>query len=226
VKRASHLFSETERQAVATAVAEAERHTSGEIVPVVATVSGRYDRAEDLFGLVVAVVALALAWLRWQDIRPIGGEWAGGHALALGLAPVLLIVLLGFLLGTALATYVPALRLPFIRRREMEEEVERGATAAFQRFRVRTTKGGTGVLIYVSLCEHVVRVIGDEAVAEKLSQADWDSTCQLVIEGLRAGQPAEGLVNAIRKCGELLKTHFPRQAEDRDELGNQLRLID
>jgi putative membrane protein len=226
VKRASHLFSETERQAVATAVAEAERHTSGEIVPVVATVSGRYDRAEDLFGLVVALVALALAWLRWQDIRPIGGEWAGGHALALGLAPVLLIVLLGFLVGTALATYVPALRLPFIRRREMEEEVERGATAAFQRFRVRTTKGGTGVLIYVSLYEHVVRVIGDQAVAEKLSQADWDSTCQLVIEGLRAGQPAEGLVNAIKKCGELLKTHFPRQDEDRDELGNQLRLID
>jgi putative membrane protein len=226
MRRASQLFSAADRQAVATAVTAAERRTSGEIVPVVATVSGRYDRAEDLFGLVVALGALALAWLWWQDVRPIGGEWAGGHTLVLGLVPILLIVLLGFMLGTAAATYVPALRLPFIRRKEMEEEVERSAAAAFQRFRVRTTAGGTGILIYVSLYEHLVRVLGDDAIAAKLSQAEWDSVCHLVIDGLRTGSPAAGLTAAIDRCGELLQPHFPRQADDRDELGNELRLID
>ena len=44
-------FSDEQRRAVAQAVAEAEGKTSAEIVPVVATASGRYDRAEDIVGL-------------------------------------------------------------------------------------------------------------------------------------------------------------------------------
>ena len=60
------------------ALGEAEEKTSGEIVPVVATVSGRYDRAEDLFGLVLAAIALVVSWIAFQDIRPRGGDWEAG----------------------------------------------------------------------------------------------------------------------------------------------------
>ena len=61
VKRASRLFNQEERLAITTAVFEAEVETAGEIVPVVATSSGRYDRAEDLFGVAFVLVALTLA---------------------------------------------------------------------------------------------------------------------------------------------------------------------
>ena len=57
-------------------------------------------------------------------------------------------------------------------------EVERRALETFQRHRVRTTAGGTGVLIYVSLYVRLVWVVGDEAVAQKISQADWEAICE------------------------------------------------
>jgi putative membrane protein len=226
MKRASDYFSAEERKRIEAAIGEAEARTAGEIVPVMATASGRYDRGEDLFGLVCAIVALAVAWWLCQGIEVTQTEWAVKSDVALGLPWILVTVLAAFLLGAVAATYVPALRLPFISRGEMEEEVERSAAAAFQRLRVRRTAAGTGVLIYVSLYERMVRVLGDDAINAKVTQADWTALCHQVVEGLREGRGAEGLANAIREAGELLSRHFPRQPGDRDELGNELHFID
>jgi putative membrane protein len=224
MKTASALFNERERQLIAAAVAAAEQGTAGEIVPVVATVSGRYDRAEDLFGLLLGLVALAVIWVLFQDTTEM--VWAAGASPTLGLAAVIAIVVTGFVAGAALATHFPVLRLPFIPPREMRLEVERRALETFQRHRVRTTAGGTGVLIYVSLYERLVRVVGDDAVAQKISQDDWEGICALVVDGMKAGRAAEGLAQAIRQSGELLSRHFPIRPGDRNELINELILID
>ncbi len=48
MKRASKLFDIEQRQRIEQAVVEAESKSSCEIVPVVATSSGRYDRPEDI----------------------------------------------------------------------------------------------------------------------------------------------------------------------------------
>ncbi len=226
VKRASRLFNQEELLAIASAVVEAEGETAGEIVPVVATSSGRYDRAEDIFGVVFVLAALTLAWIFFQDLRPVGGDWESGQALVLGLVPILLIVIVGFLLGTTAATMIPVLRLPFISRKEMREEVERCAGEAFHRFKVRKTAGSSGILIFVSLYEHMVQVIGDEGISQKLSQSDWEAVRDLIIDGIRSRKPAHGLTRAIKKCGEMLKEHFPIQPGDTDELHNELRIID
>ncbi len=224
MKSASALFSDQDRQAVAAAVAEAERSTAGEIVPVVASVSGRYDRAEDLFGLLVGLVALVVVWTLFQGTTQ--ADWIGEGIPTLGLLTVVLVVAVGFVGGAALATRVPLLRLLFIPRSEMLDEVERRALEAFQRRRVRATAGATGVLIYVSLYERMVRVVGDDAIAAKVTQQDWDTICALVVDGMKSGDPTKALVQAVRKTGELLTRHFPIQPGDRNELPNELTLID
>ena len=226
MKRASRFFSEADQATISEAIAAAERRTSGEIVPVVATDSGRYDRAEDLFGAVVALVALIVSWILFQEVRPVEGDWASGQTIVLGLLPLVLIVVIGFTLGTLLGTRLPALKLIFLSNREMKEEVERSASEAFYRFRVRRTAGGTGVLIYISLLERMVRVMGDEAIAAKLGQGDWDEVRDLVIDGLRNGRPTEGLQKGIARCGDRLAEHFPIQPGDENELTNELRIID
>ncbi len=226
MKRASQLFSEEDRKVIAAAVTEAERRTSGEIVPVVATASGRYDRAEDLFGVAVALLAMALVWIFFQDIRPATGGWALGQTLALGLLPLVLIVAGGFVLGTMAATILPILALPFVTEKEKREEVERSAAEAFHRFRLRKTAAGTGILLYVSLYERMVRVLGDDAISDKLNQKDWQAVRDLVIAGFRSNRPAEGLSQGVLKCGELLSRYFPLQPGDVNEIRNELRVID
>ena len=224
MRKASQFFSEDDRRVIEQAVAAAEGRTAAEIIPVVVTASGHYDRAEDLFGVVLALVALAAAWLGFQDITAPAG-WAGAHEPALGLVSILLIVFFGFVAGAVLATRVTVLRLPFIARREMQAEVERSAVAAFQQFRVRATAGATGILIYLSLYERMVRVLGDDVIAARLGQSDWEEVRDLVIQGIREGEPARGLVRAVEKCGDLCAVHFPLQPGDVNELPNTLRII-
>lgn len=224
--KASALFSTQDRERISEAVAGAEQKTSGEIIPVVATASGRYDRAEDIFGVLFALIALSIVWLLFQGASEPADGWSAGADLRLGLPIVLLTLVAGFAVGVALASRLTALRLPFILKSEMRDEVERAASEAFHRFRLRETAGATGILIYVSLYEHQVRVLGDSAISEKLDARDWQAICDAVTDGIREGKAADGLVHAIGLAGELLSRHFPREADDRNELLNELKLID
>lgn len=224
MKSASALFNTQDRESVATAIAEAEHITAGEIVPVVATVSGRYDRAEDLFGMLFGVVALSVAWLLFQDTSP--AAWSATETPVLGLPAIVGILIVGFLIGTVLASYFPVLRLPFIARTEMIEEVERRALETFQRVRIRDTHSGTGVLIYVSLYEHVVKVIGDDAAAANLPMEALEEICAIVVDGLKRGEATTGLAQAVKRTGELLAPNLPPTSNDANELANQLIVID
>ena len=56
------FFSDEEKQQINNAVTEAEKKTSAEIVPVLTDASGGYDRAEDIFGVLLALVALIVLW--------------------------------------------------------------------------------------------------------------------------------------------------------------------
>jgi len=226
MKRASELFTDQDKKAVSEAVAKAEQETSGEIVPMVATISGRYDRAEDLVGVCLGLIAVAVAWLVWQDVAPGTGAWQSGPKIALGLIPVLALFLAGFVVGAVLATRFPSLARLLASRTMMREEVRRSARQAFFESRVRGTQGGTGVLIYVSLFERLVWVVGDDAVTEKLDPSAWDEIKDIIVDGMRCGDPAEAFCAAIGRCGRMLAEHFPIAPDDRNELTNELRLID
>ena len=226
MKKVSNYFSDEDKKIIEDAIARAESNTSGEIVPVVASVSGRYDRSEDIFGVLFSLILLTIAWLYTQEITPIDGQWESEVKTVITLPWALAIIFLGFIVGAILASFFPVLRLIFISKKEMREEVGRKALKAFHQYRIRGTQDATGVLIYVSLYEHNVRVLGDEAINEKLKQQDWDDVCNLVVEGMKSKQPAEKLVEAIEICGQLLAEHFPIEEDDQNELPNKLQLID
>ncbi len=223
---ASQLFSPDDRQAIQNAIQTAERHTTGEILPVVASCSGRYDRAESAVGVLVAGFFLVAGWSLLPEADVAAGSWSAGAWVARGPAQIVALMVLGTLVGNLLASWIPTLRLPFTSSREMEEEVRRAAAESFLRFRVRGTSGATGILLYVSLFEHRVVVQVDTAIAAKLGDSDWESVRDLLIDGLRTGAPREGFVAAVQRCGEILGEHFPAPPGDRNELSNVLRLID
>jgi len=226
MKKASQFFSDQERKLIEDAVTEAESKTSGEIVPVIATQSGRYDRSEDLFGFFLALIVFGAVWYFLQDALPLDGDWEQGTHLVINLPVSLGILVAGYFMGIIMASWLPFLRAPFISNREMREEVEKAAAEAFQKFRLRRTRDATGVLIYISLYERMVRVMGDDAISQKLDQKDWDDVCQTVLQGFKEKQVAEGLKEAILKCGTLLEKHFAIQPGDVDELSNELKIID
>lgn len=224
MKKASQLFSEDDRKRIGNALANAEQRTSAEIVTVAATASGRYDRAEDTVGVLTALLAVTAGWLTCPAFHP-ESAWGAGPSSS-GLIPVLLSMVAGFVAGSYLASRLPVLRLPFIPKRELEDEVQRAAQAAFMSSRIRRTTGGTGILLFVSLYEHRVVVLPDDAILEKLPGHDWGELCATIVSGMKANRPTEALEKAIARCGEILGELLPRQGDDKDELSSKLILID
>lgn len=225
MKKATTLFTSDEISSIEAAITIAENDTSAEVVPVVASVSGRYDRSEDSFGFLFSLVALGLSWSWLHGLGSSGEGWESAQQ-TLNLPIVLCILIGAFIIGIALASRLSFLRLPFISKREMQEDVERSARESFQKLKIHNTENSTGILIYVSLFEHRVQVVGDEAINEKLSQSDWDELRDIVISGFKSGNPADGMRKGILHAGELLAKHFPISADDQNELHNTLHLID
>jgi putative membrane protein len=223
---ASKYLSDTQRGEVESAIAEAEKKTSAELVVVIATRSGRYDRAEDFFGVLLALIAVAIAWLLWQDLTPASADWTSGHELTLGLLPVLGLFLFWFLVGAGLATRFPRLAHLFIPRDQYEAEVRRRGFEAFHLFRVGHTKGRIGILIYVSLVERMAWVVGDDAIAAALPEKTWDSACAAVVRGFSSGNHQQGLVEAVRLCTDALAPKFPPLAGRANELPNAVKFLD
>ena len=220
---ASKLFSPEDRKAVSAAVAEAEKKTSAEIVPVVATASYRYERAEDLIGFVATLVAVASAWTLFQ---PSHSDWESDPMLTLRLPIVLAVIALAWLGGIGLARFVPWFKRLAIPRNVMTARVLIAAHQAFDSLHAHKTAGGTGVVIYLSLFERRVCVWADRAVSAKIPETEWKDITESLVRSIRDGRTRDGLIEAIRKCGDVLAKHFPIQPSDVNELSNELRLLD
>jgi putative membrane protein len=222
---ASKLFSEDDRKAISAAVAEAEKKTSAEIVPVVATISDRYERAEDLVGLAMSLLAVAATWTQFQRLRP-SSDWDESVELTIHLPYVLAIMAGGWVVGVLLAKALPWLKRLAVSRRAMTARVLIAAHHAFDALHAGSTIGGTGLVLYVSLFERRVCVWADRKISEKVPEGEWKGITELLVQALRDGKPRDGFVDAIRKAGELLEKPFPIQPDDTNELSNELRILD
>jgi putative membrane protein len=225
MQKASQLFSDEQRTAIDKSVAEAEAKTSAEIVPVVASASGRYDRAEDIVGLWCALLAVAALWMLMPHQANEPGDW-GAASSVWQLVALVAAIVAGFLMGTIAGAKVGWLRRLFIPKRQMEEEVAARAREVFFDKRVHHTTAGSGLLIYVSLHEHMAAVIADQQILQKLGQGVVDEFCAELTAGLSAGHPADAICKVIRTAGDRLAAVLPRGENDINELSDALVTLD
>lgn len=222
---ASGFFSPAERDQINSAVAAAEQQTAGEIVPVIATTSDRYEQAVVLGGFLFSVLLLVAAWAVSEYLNQVGGGWEDDPLIP-SLSWIVALVIAGFVVGSAVVSYVDPLRYLLSTASDRREQVERRAWEAFGRLGVGKTCGGTGIILYVSLFERIVSVQGDASIAQKLDQKTWEEVRDLIIQGIRDDRAADGFCRAIARCGELLAAHFPRTADDVNELPDELHVLE
>ena len=118
----------------------------------------------------------------------------------------------------------PLMRL-FAGRHLMDRRVEQRAAEAFISEEVFATEKRTGILIFLSILERRVIVIGDAGIHAKVRQDDWHGIVRLIVDAIRARRPSDGLVEGIRRSGALLAAHgVTRSPGDRDQLPDNLRI--
>jgi len=204
---AESYFSAEEQEKIRQAVVAAEGKTSGEIVPMIIGASARYAEA-NVAGLIVGLVIGSAAALVWRD------PWSWSHA-------EIAWPLLGAAAGLALS-HVPALKRLLVPAARISEAVNTRSLAAFTAHGLHYTRAHTGILILASLFEHRVVVLADRGINEKVKPGTWDEIVTTITTGLKSGKGAAAFCAAIERCGNILAEHFPRAADDRNELEDAL----
>lgn len=204
--RAENFFTENEKERIRQAIVAAESKTAGEIVPLIVTSAARYTEVE-LLGLIIGLFVGMIAEGIWSD--PWGSQF-------INLWPVV-----GALLGFLLCRIAAVKRLLASKSR-IAAAVHTTCLAAFTEHGLHYTSDHTGILILVSLLERRVEVLADRGINQKVAAGTWDEVVHTITSGIKSGKACDALCQAIERCGDILATHFPRQADDKDELPNRL----
>jgi uncharacterized membrane protein len=92
------------------------------------------------------------------------------------------------------------------------------AKKVFHQLGMAQTKCRNGVLIYLATEDKKFAILGDEGIHRVVPENYWEDVKELMQRYFRVGEFCEGVCLGIREIGEKLKTHFPVEADDRNEL--------
>ncbi|AOO79808.1 TPM domain-containing protein [Bosea vaviloviae] len=197
-----------DRDAIAAAVAQAERLTSGEIVVVI-------DRAASSYRSVPMVLALVLSlFVPWPLLALTMTSAPRIFLIQLICAALLMAALLWYGRG---GRFVPG----FVKRGRAHDVALREFTARG----LTQTRGRTGVLLYVALQERYAEVVTDIGIDGKVDPETWRDIVAALLDAARQERLREGLIDAVGALGRVLAQHAPPVADDIDELPNKVILL-
>lgn len=96
------------------------------------------------------------------------------------------------------------------------------AMEVFRNLNMEDTQERNGVIIYVAVKSKQFAIYGDKGINEKVGADFWNSTKEAMQNHFKSGNFKQGLIDGILKTGEQLKTHFPYQNDDTNELSNEI----
>lgn len=215
----SAILSDSDLDRIRLAVGEAEQRTSGEIVPYIVEQSGSYEVAVWRGASGAALLTMAVAVLTLQFYAGWGFGWlftSWGMALLVSVAGVA---------GAFAAAFIAPLKRLLIGSELMARKVHRRASLAFLEEEVFNTRDRTGILLFVSIFEHRIEVLGDTGISEQVTDDEWIDIVDTVRRGIREDHFADGLVEAVGMCGALLERKgVAVRPDDTDELPDNVRL--
>ena len=168
----------------------AQLKTSAPIVCVLASASIARD-AEFLLGACVLALATPLPLLLFTELS----------AQRIYIAQ-LLVAILAAVLGSA-----PWVRRMLVPKRAARSAGHRAALAQFVLRGLDRTK--CGVLVYVSLAEHYLRVVPAEEAARAVSNEQWQVAVDEALGPLADGAVEAALTGLATRCADLLSKPFP-----------------
>ena len=215
------MYTKADHDRIHDAIAAAEARTSGEIFCVVAKESGSYREVPLAWAAIVALLAPPLALL--TGFRPgavvqtlsglTEGGWVAAHTGGLNSAMMTALVGYGLVQLVLFVATLGLVMIPGVRRVLTPGSVKHAHVhaRAVEQFahRLHQTSDVTGVLIFASLAERRVEVIGDEDIHAIVGDAVWDGAVAAALARIRTGDVAGGLIEAVNICGKALAEHFP-----------------
>ncbi|WP_297770621.1 TPM domain-containing protein [uncultured Alcanivorax sp.] len=202
------LLDKNAQETLSQTIGEQEKRTDAELVTVLARQADDYRYVTLLWAALLSLlVPVALLFLPvW--LTPFEG----------------LLLQWGVLLVLAVLFRLKPVQFRVVPRRLQRMRAAGLARQAFLEQGLHRTRGGTGLLIFVSEAEHYVEILADQGIARHVDDSEWQTIVDAFIARVKAGRVAEGFQECVAACGDKLATHVPA-TEQKNELPNHLIML-
>jgi putative membrane protein len=185
-------FTKQDHDALAAAIRDAEKRTSGQIVCVLTRASSAYAHIPIL----------------WSSVLALFTPWPLIYFTQWSVQRIFLLQLIVFIAVGIASSWMP-LRLLLVPRALQRARAHRAALEQFVLRGISRTRNRTGVLIFVSVAEHYARIIADDGIAQKVRGTEWQAAIDALTAHMRDGHMVAGLTAAVECCGAVLAQHAP-----------------
>lgn len=96
------------------------------------------------------------------------------------------------------------------------------AAQVFEELEMHKTKLRNGVLFYLAYEDRKFAILGDAGINATVPDNFWDDIKVRMQLRFRAGHFLEGLCEGVEMAGKQLKSNFPRQDDDVNELSDKI----
>ncbi|KGD60378.1 MAG: putative membrane protein [Alcanivorax sp.] len=202
------LLDKNAQETLSQTIGEQEKRTDAELVTVLAGQADDYRYVTLLWAALLSLlVPVALLFLPvW--LTPFEG----------------LLLQWGVLLVLAVLFRLKPVQFRVVPRRLQRMRAAGLARQAFLEQGLHRTRGGTGLMIFVSEAEHYVEILADQGIARHVDDSEWQTIVDAFIARVKAGRVAEGFQECVAACGDKLATHVPA-TEQKNELPNHLIML-
>ena len=98
------------------------------------------------------------------------------------------------------------------------DSVEKRTLEIFKKLKMYMTHERNGVLIYIAIESRKFAIFGDEGIHKKMGFSFWTNEAATLKTYLSEDKIVEGICKVAVDIGEALKSHFPHQSDDKNEL--------
>ncbi|HKL71715.1 MAG TPA: TPM domain-containing protein [Marinilabiliaceae bacterium] len=102
------------------------------------------------------------------------------------------------------------------------EELMDRAAFLFEKLQMHKTELRNGVLFYLAMKDRVFAILGDAGINSKVPEGFWDSIKEKMTLLFQNNDPVGAIETGILMAGEQLKSHFPYQTDDVNELSDEI----
>ncbi len=96
------------------------------------------------------------------------------------------------------------------------------AAYVFEKLAMHKTEQRNGVLFYLAVKNRKFAILGDAGINKVTPENFWENIKESMSEHFKESRFAEGLITGIKMAGEQLKSHFPYQQDDINELPDDI----
>lgn len=203
-------LSEEEIKKISDVVRESEKHTEGEIVPMIVRRSSAVGHVKWTLTAMMTIIFIICETFYIQNHWDRVNSWAPPFAFVL------------FYVVSIYLSQIKWFQRVLTPNEDEIAQVNIRAELEFYRAQMAKTAKRTGILIFISLMERRVVVLADKGISQHYTQATWDEVVALITEEFKNGHVYAGLEKAIKRCGEILQAKLPAAQHNTNELANHL----